>query len=229
MPFDWSSDLPSRIGMLHTEVFIPKALADFDKQSLNATVNGISVPVAVDTYTPDNTIVHFTISKNNLLNIAGKVVSEGRTPDKAIFALSPLTTDVEVTQISANSENYKVVLTWPEKILPEQPVTFGIRITDSSDQPLTSAMYELAIMDDSGNEVIRAGGVTTPEGVSSQDVSFASTGSFTVKVDKINSGDESIQSSVMVVPEFPGGIAAIAAALAIAGIMAAKRTTFHRT
>jgi hypothetical protein len=58
MPFDWTSDMIGRIGMLHTEVFIPKALSDFNKQSLNATVNGISVPVAVDTYTPEATIVH---------------------------------------------------------------------------------------------------------------------------------------------------------------------------
>jgi hypothetical protein len=55
-----------RIGMLHTEVFIPKVLSDFNKQSLNATVNGVSVPVAVDTYTPEATIVHYTISKTTL-------------------------------------------------------------------------------------------------------------------------------------------------------------------
>jgi hypothetical protein len=230
MPFDWSSDLPSRIGMLHTEVFIPKALADFDKQSLNATVNGISVPVAVDTYTPDNTIVHFTISKTNLQNIASRVVDEGRTPDKAVFALSPPTTEVKVAQVAANSESYKVALTWPEEILPQQPMTFGIRITDNSDQPLTSATYELAIVDGSGNEIIRAGGVTTPEGVSSQDMTFASTGSFTVRVDKINASSESVQSSVTVVPEFPAGIAAIAAALAIGAAIAAKRTSlFNKT
>jgi hypothetical protein len=72
MPFNWTSDMIGKIGMLHTEVFIPKALSDFNKQSLNATINGVSVPVAVDTYTPEDTIVHFTISKTNLENIASK-------------------------------------------------------------------------------------------------------------------------------------------------------------
>jgi hypothetical protein len=134
MPFDWSSDMVNRIGMLHTEVFIPKALSDFDRQSLNATVNGISVPV--DTYTPESTIVHFAISKNNLANIVGKVVSENRTPDKAVFALSPPTNEVRVTQVTTDSPSYKVALTWPEQIFPEQPVTFGIRVTDKSDAPL---------------------------------------------------------------------------------------------
>lgn len=225
MPFDWTSDLVTRVGMLHTEVFIPKSMSDFDRQSLNATVNGISVPVAVDTYTPDNTIVHFTISKTNLANIAGKVVSENRTPNKAIFALSPPTTEVRVAQVAANSQNYRVALTWPEQMFPEQPVTFGIRVTDKSDIPLSAATYELVIIDKDGSEVARTGGVTTPEGVSSQDVTFASQGSFTVRVDKINASSESVQASVKVVPEFPVGSAAIAAALVIGTIIAVKRAS----
>jgi hypothetical protein len=225
MPFDWSSGMVSRVGMLHTEVFIPKALSDFDRQSLNATVNGIGVPVAVDTYNPDNTIVHFTISKSNLENIAGKVTSENRTPDKAVFALRPPAGEAGVTQITADSPSYKVVLTWPEQIFPGQPVTFGIRMTDKSAVPLSAATYELVITDKDGNEVTRSGGVTTPEGIGSQDVTFASQGSFTMRVDKINASSESVQSSVTVVPEFPVGIASIAAALAIAGIIAAKRSS----
>lgn len=148
MPFDWTSDMIGRIGMLHTEVFIPKALSDFNKQSLNATVNGVSVPVAVDTYTPEATIVHYTISKTNLENIASKVTSENRTPDKAVFALSPSDpgSEVNMAQVSAESENYKVGLIWPEQILPQQPVTFGIRITDKSDTPVSAAAYELVLV-----------------------------------------------------------------------------------
>jgi hypothetical protein len=224
MPFDWTSDFVSKVGMLHTEVFIPKAMSDFDRQSLNATVNGISVPVAVDTYTPEATIVHFTISRTNLENIASRVVSENRTPDKAVFALSPPTTEVGVARVAADSQSYRVALTWPEQVFPGQPVTFGIRMTDKSDAPLSAATYELVILDKDGNEVVRSGGVTTPEGVGSQDVTFASQGAFTVRVDKINASSESVQSGVTVVPEFPVGIASVAAALAIAGIIAAKRT-----
>jgi hypothetical protein len=229
MPFDWTSDMISRIGMLHTEVFIPKALSDFNKQSLNATINGVSVPVAVDTYTPEATIVHYTISKTNLENIASKVTSENRTPDKAMFALSPSDPDseVKVAQISAESENYKVGLTWPEQILPQQPITFGIRITDKSDAPVSAAAYELVLIDKDGNEVTRSGGVTTPEGISSQDVTFASSGSFNVRVEKIKDTNEMVQSGLTVVPEFPVGITFIVITLAIAAIIiAAKRMSF---
>jgi hypothetical protein len=223
MPFNWTSNLVERVGMLHTEVFIPKSMSDFDKESLDATVNGINVPVVVDTYSPDDTIVHFTVSKANLANVAGKVVSENRTPDKAVFALAPPATEAKTVQVSAHSENYKVALTWPEQIFPEQPVTFGIRMTESSGAPLSSSMYELVIVDKDGNEVARAGGVTTPEGVSSQDVTFRSQGSFTVKVEKINSTNESIQSSISVVPEFPAGMAMVATALIISTMVVVRR------
>ena len=34
MPFDWTSDMIDRIGMLHTEVFIPKALSVTNNRSM---------------------------------------------------------------------------------------------------------------------------------------------------------------------------------------------------
>jgi hypothetical protein len=156
-------------------------------------------------------------------------MSENRTPYKAVFALSPSSPDgeVKVAQVSAESENYKVSLTWPEQILPQQPVTFGMRITDKSDMPVSATAYELVLVDKDGNEVTRSGGVTTPEGISSQDVTFASPGSFNVRVEKIKDTNEMVQSGLTVVPEFPIGFASIVTTLAIAAIViAAKRMSF---
>ena len=82
-------------------------------------------------------------------------------------------------------------------------------------------------MDKDGNEVTRSGGMTTPEGISSQDVTFASPGSFNVRVEKIKDMNEMVQSGLTVVPEFPVGIASIVNALAIATIIiAAERMSF---
>jgi hypothetical protein len=79
-------------------------------------------------------------------------------------------------------------------------------------------------VDKDGKEVTRSGGVTTPEGISSQDVTFASLGSFNVGLGKIKDTNESVQSGLTVVPEFPVGIASLAATLALAAIIiAAKR------
>jgi hypothetical protein len=74
-------------------------------------------------------------------------------------------------------------------------------------------------VDKDGNEITRSGGVTTPEGLSSQDVTFASPGSFNVRVEKIKDTNESVQSGLTVVPEFPIGIASIVATIAIAAII----------
>jgi len=52
-----------------------------------------------------------------------------------------------------------------------------------------------------------------------------SQGSFTVRLESINASEESVQSSLTVVPEFPIGIAAVAAALAIGATIAARRTS----
>jgi hypothetical protein len=50
---------------------------------------------------------------------------------------------------------------------------------------------------------------------------------FTVRIEKIKDTKESVQSSLIVVPEFPVGIASIVATLAIGAIIiAAKRMLF---
>jgi hypothetical protein len=75
--------------------------------------------------------------------------------------------------------------------------------------------------------VTRSGGVTTPKGISSQDVTFALPGSFNVRVEKIKDTNEMVQSGLTVVPEFPVGITFIVTTLAIAAIIiAAKKMSF---
>jgi hypothetical protein len=82
-------------------------------------------------------------------------------------------------------------------------------------------------VDKDGNEVTRSVGVTTPEGISSQDVAFASPGSFNVRVEKIKDTNEMVQSGLTVVPEFSVGFVSIVTTIAIAVIViAAKRMSF---
>ncbi|MEM2140660.1 hypothetical protein [Nitrososphaera sp.] len=223
MPFDWQSDMPTRIGMLHTEVFIPKELSDFDRESLKGTVNGFGVPVFVDNYGEEETVVHFTISRKNLEDLQGRIKADNASPEAAVFALSPPDpeSEVKVMQVASESANYSVSLTIPEEIFPQQAIPFGVRITDKQGNPVSAATYELVIRDNAGNELSRSGGSTTPEGLSSQDVNFDAQGSFTVSVEKINATNESVQSSIQVVPEFP--VAALAASLGIAGAVAYGR------
>jgi hypothetical protein len=223
MPFDWQSDLPTRIGMLHTEVFIPKELSDFDHQSLRGTVNGFQVPVFVDNFSSNEIIVHYTISRKNLEDLQSKIQADNRSPGEAMFALSPPDPESEThfMQVESESASYLVSLTMPEQIFPQQAVPIGVRISDKQGNPVSAATYELVIEDGSGNVLSRSGGSTTPEGLSSQDINFDVQGSFTVRVEKINASNESVQSSIQVVPEFP--VAALAASLGIAGAVAYGR------
>ena len=85
--------------------------------------------------------------------------------DKAVFTRETPTdpsSEVKMAEVSAESENYKVGLIWPEQILPQQPITSVIQITDKSDALVSAASYELLLADKAGNEVTRSGAVTTP-------------------------------------------------------------------
>jgi hypothetical protein len=58
-------------------------------------------------------------------------------------------------------------------------------------------------------------------------VTFTSPGPFNVRLEKIKDTNESVQSGLPVVPEFPVGIASLATTLAIAAIIiAARRMSF---
>lgn len=63
----------------------------------------------------------------------------------------------------------------------------------------------------------------TSEGISSQDVTFTSPGSFNVRIEKIKDTNEMVQSGLTVVPEFPLGIASIVATIVISDIIIAGK------
>ncbi|MEW5839595.1 hypothetical protein [Nitrososphaera sp.] len=198
MPFDWASPMVDKIGMLHTEIFIPKALSDFDKESLRGTVNGIESPVFVDNFGEKETIVHFTISQAHLFELRDQIKAGNLTPDRAAFTLSPPEAEARVSQTTLESKSFKVILTTPEKLFSSSPTPVGVRISDKAGKPVQAATYEIVIAGKDNKEAYRAGGVTTPEGISSQDVMLKEPGPYTVRVDKINASSESVQVGINV-------------------------------
>jgi hypothetical protein len=199
MPFDWKSNMVEKIGMLHTEVFIPKALSDFDRESLKGGVNGIETPVFVDNYGEKETVVHFTISQSHLLELRNQIKAGNVSPSKAMFTLSPPESEAKVVQVTKESKSYSVVISHPERLVAGSPAPFGVRISKAG-EPVGAATYEMAILDKDGKEAYRSGGVTTPEGISSQDVTLKAAGAYTVRIDKINASSESVQSDLQLEP-----------------------------
>jgi hypothetical protein len=64
----------------------------------------------------------------------------------------------------------------------------------------------LILVDKDGNEVTRSGRVNTPEGISSQDVAFASPGSFNVRVEKIKDTNEIIRAIEAAMRDNPANV-----------------------
>ncbi|MEM2759948.1 MAG: hypothetical protein QXU32_07140 [Nitrososphaerales archaeon] len=209
-PFNWSKEFIDKVGMLHVEMLIPKAFSIFNSESLYGTVNGLPVPLFVDTYGEENVVVHYTISAQNLQNLANKLVDESST-DKAVFGIAPMEAEKREIVTMLNSQNYKMQVSWPEQILPDNPVPLALFFHDVNGNRIPSVTYDLILVKN-GQQILNRNGVTTTEGFASHDIIFDSQGSVTMIIEKINGSDESVEMAINVVPEFPLGVL-----LAIAG------------
>jgi hypothetical protein len=214
-PFNWSREFLDKIGMLHLEMFIPKALAEFDSESLRGTINGLPVPVFVDTYAEDNVVVHYTISSQNLQNLADDVLAQNGSVDEVVFGISPSESEIIEISSTLNSEHYRVEVSWPEQILTDIPVPLSLFFYDVNGNRIPEATYDL-ILEKDGQMIFNRNGVSTSEGFASHDIIFTSQGPVTVRVSKINGSDETVEMMINVVPEFPIGLLlSITAAFAI--------------
>lgn len=219
-PFDWSRDFIEKVGMLHVEMFIPKAMSQFNSESLKGTINGFPVPVFVDTYGEEDVVVHYTVTSINLLDLADRVTSNG-VSDKVVFGIAPGEESRILTTLNSNS--YMVQMSWPEQILPDQLMPLALFFHDANGNRVSTATYDLILIKD-GEAIFNRNGVSTQEGFASHDIMFDSQGSVTVIVDKINGSNESVEMSINVVPEFPLGFM-----LAIAGAFGVYLALYKRS
>lgn len=204
-PFNWSKESIEKVGVLHIEMFIPKELQEFNRESLQGTINGFPVPVFVDVYAEENVVVHYTISAKNLQNLADSVLAENSSPDMAVFGIKPGQAESREISTTLNSQNYNVNISWPEQIFPDTPVPIALFFSDVNGNRIPNATYDLILVKD-GQTILNRNGVSAGEGFASHDVLFDSQGTITVIVDKINGTDESVEMTINVVPEFPLGL-----------------------
>lgn len=226
-PFNWSQDFISEIGMVHIEMLIPKVLAEFNKESLQGTINGFPVPVFVDTYAEENVVVHYTVSSRNLAELSNYVARDGESAGKAVFAITSM--EPEVGQLSAElrSDNYTVEISWPEQVVPDTAVPVSFYFYDANGERMSNVTYELTLMMD-GNTILTRNSVSNTDGFASNDLTFDRQGVVSVIVDKINGTDESVEMTINVVPEFPIGLLlAVTVAFGVYFVMQ-KRSIFIR-
>ena len=116
---------------------------------------------------------------------------------------------------------FNVDLYWkPEMIEPGKPITMGVVFRDNKQNLIKDAQYDILITDANGKVVLDKKAVLTKEGQGIHEVTFDSVGSVYVTVTFLGSQKgfehkitEKAKFDLVVVPEFPLGIAAVMAAV----------------
>jgi hypothetical protein len=119
--------------------------------------------------------------------------------------------------------DYTITLDWePASIEPGQTVLFTVSLADSTEFPLERANYNFVVTNSSGGIIaeFRNQNADAELGTGTHEVTFNSAGGMTATV-TINSISgqgtgqftESVDFRIVVVPEFPFGVALIAASL----------------
>ncbi len=120
------------------------------------------------------------------------------------------------------SGGFNVDLYWdPIMIEPSKPTKIGVVFFSRQQELIRGAQYDLLITDAKGNTVLDAKKVTVTEGQGSHDVTFESTGRMHVTVTYLGDQEggfearivEKAEFDLIVIPEFPLGIAAVMAAV----------------
>jgi hypothetical protein len=132
--------------------------------------------------------------------------------------------------LATDNNSMRVSIDWkPEEIEPEQNVDIILGFRHPfADSDLSHVNYDLVILDESGSAVESVSGLHTHNGVDTQTVSFDNTGNFKIRVTVLGTGlsppfDSSrsgtVETAIVVVPEFPVAplVLAAAAGIAIAG------------
>lgn len=138
----------------------------------------------------------------------------------------PITEDRTITpplQKTTPRGTYDVEIEWePAEIQPESTVVFGVTMTESTGFPLEQVNYDFSVTDASGTVVADFKNQNSEFGTGTHEVKFAGAGpaKVTVKLNAVSGTPvgggtftEAVTFDIVVVPEFPLGAAAIAAAV----------------
>ncbi|MFY9299586.1 MAG: peptidase [Candidatus Nitrosotenuis sp.] len=198
MPFNWDDKrLESQNIFVHQEVRVPKSFKEFaGTTSYEGTVNGRPTPgrmIILDPYSIEGTsILHFLLSKDDILNLAKNVSPQTDTMDFSIRPLSAVsknTFDVKFDNGAVAKIAYDKSLgagdTIPLEISFFEPgnkllkfVRYGYRVEDSSGKVLVENV---------GNDPQRQG-IFSTEGIEIQEVRFPSKGDYKVTLAILSHG-----------------------------------------
>jgi hypothetical protein len=238
MPFDWNvSRLESTNIFVHEEVRIPKSLAGIgDASSFIAAANGNPISgrmLAIDPYSSQQELtLHYLINKNDIINMASKV-SQGTSA--MTFTLAPAAGQSAQTagEMLTDTGNINVGVQWaPSQLNANTQSTLTLTFSDgfSGKRITDNVNYILRVLDNNGNQVYSKTGLVANSGTGTQTINFPANENYRIEaqvtgiardgqpLDQTRNG---IARGVVVVPEFPAGTIAAAAATGITCIISA--------
>ena len=189
MPFDWSPDYVDLVQVVHEEIRVPKSFAPYSEgKQFKGYVNGVEVDqraILNDPYTSDGTsIVHFLITKNELVRINESLGTDNFENKKMDFKLVPLD-EVEKNSTEfylVDTKNYEktpttVNISWDGKYGANQEVPFEFAFFNDNGDLIKDVRYTYVALDEFENEITRYNGddpenpgILSTEGIDIQNI-----------------------------------------------------------
>jgi hypothetical protein len=202
MPFDWSPDYVNLVQVVHEEVRVPKTFAPYaEGKQFKGYVNGVEIDQRAllnDPYSYDDTnIVHFLITKNELLKINETLGSDNFDNKKMDLKLVP---QGEVSKSSTefylvDTTNYEPVpttvnISWDGNYGAGADVPFEITFFDENRNLINDIRYTISFIDNESNqELARFSGddpqnlgILATEGIDVQKLFIPSQGQYRIDI-----------------------------------------------
>ena len=201
MPFDWSPDYVNLVQVVHEEVRIPKSFTPYaEGTQFKGYVNGVEIDQRAllnDPYSYEDTnIVHFLITKNELLKINEVLGSDNYSNKKMDLKLVPLSA---VSKSSTefylvDTTNYEQVpttvnISWDGSYGAGDEVPFEITFFDENRGLIRDIRYTISFIDENDQELERSSGddpvnpgIVATEGIDVQKILIPSQGQYRIDI-----------------------------------------------
>lgn len=201
MPFDWSPDYVDLVQVVHEEVRVPKTFAPYaEGKQFKGYVNGVEIDQKAllnDPYSYDDAnIVHFLITKNELVKINETLGSDNYDNLKMDLKLVPLdeTSKSSTEFYLVDTTNYEQVpttvnISWDGKYGANQDIPFEFTFFDENRDLIKDLRYAYVVLDEFDQELARYSGddpvnpgIVSMEGIDIQKIYVPSEGQIRVDI-----------------------------------------------
>ena len=201
MPFDWSPDYVDLVQVVHEEVRVPKTFAPYaEGKQFKGYVNGVEIDQRAllnDPYSYDDTnIIHFLITKNELVKINETLGSDNYNNLQMDLKLVPLaeTSKSSTEFYLVDTTNYEQVpttvnISWDGKYGANQDIPFEFTFFDENRDLIKDLRYSYVVLDEFDQELARYDGddlvnpgIVSMEGIDIQKIYVPSEGQIRVDI-----------------------------------------------